>query len=209
MSGRKKKQRGKAESHPDAAAAAPRSSEAAVGAPESSSASWFTSRALVLRYFAVFGLCVVLFYAVTAMPWFRAEFFPAYLELNATLSATLLSWLGEAATAKQFTVTGARFSLEVQRGCDAIEPSALYAAAVAAMPAPFRHKLLGLGLGVPTLLLTNLIRILSLYYTGAFFPDAFEVVHVDVWQPLFILLALTLWIVWILWSLKARTKEAA
>ncbi len=171
--------------------------------------SWWGTRAPVLKYLGVFLGFVVAFYAVTATPWFRGELFPAYLELNARLSAWLLGLLGEAATVKRFVVAGERFTLEVQRGCDAIEPSALYAAAVVAMPAPWRHKLLGLALGVPALLAFNMVRIVSLYYTGVYFPDAFEILHVDVWQPLFILIALLVWIAWTLWSLKRRAPAAA
>ncbi len=70
-------------------------------------------------------------------------------------------------------------------------------------------KLLGLALGVPALLAFNMVRIVSLYYTGVYFPDAFEILHVDVWQPLFILIALLVWIAWTLWSLKRRAPAAA
>ena len=206
MAGRKQRRERKAAGGPAGRAQA---GEAAPANPVEAPRSWLASRAIVLRYFAVFGACVVLFYTLTATPWFREDFFPAYVELNARLSAAILRLFGEAASTQRFTVRGVRFSLEVQRGCDAIEPSALYAAAVVAMPGPLRHKLVGLGLGVPLLLVTNLLRIVSLYYTGVFFPDAFEVVHVDVWQPLFILAALVLWIAWTFWSLKKRAPEAA
>jgi exosortase/archaeosortase family protein len=140
------------------------------------------------------------FYAFTSLPFFRAGLFPRYLRLNAAVSAFLLRAMGEEARAQEVAIISPRYAVTIQRGCDAIEPSALFASAVIAFPAAWRRRLAGAVAGVGLLLGLNLVRIVTLYYTGVFKPEAFETMHLDVWQPAFIFLALLLWILWALWA---------
>lgn len=87
-------------------------------------------------------------------------------------------------------------AIEIERGCDAIEPSALLASAVMASPVPFVSRLLAVGAGTALLMLLNLVRIISLYLFQVHYPAAFETMHLDVWQALFIILAIVLWGMW-------------
>ncbi|MFT5051811.1 MAG: exosortase/archaeosortase family protein [Chlamydiales bacterium] len=158
----------------------------------------------ILTRFAIFFGTLGAFYGVTAMSWFRDSLFPVYLRLNARISAWILNVLGENAGSREFLVFTSKFQLEIRKGCDAIEPSALLVAAVLITPiATSRQKLTALAIGVPSLLIVNLVRIISLYYTGVHYPEAFEMVHVDIWQPGFV--ALTL-IVWALWAASVLSK---
>ncbi|MHC5004765.1 MAG: exosortase H [Planctomycetota bacterium] len=159
--------------------------------------------------FGLFALCLVVYYSVTALAWFQQDVFPAYLRWNAAVSARLLAWAGEGATANDTVVLSQRYALEIKRGCDAIEPAALLAAAIIAFPAAWRRRAIGLAIGIPALLGLNFVRIISLYYTGIHAPDAFEVVHVEVWQPLFIAAALLLWVGWAIWATRRRAAAAA
>lgn len=158
--------------------------------------AWFSAKRPVLRFAAIFGLVMGAYYALTAVPVFRLKLFPAYLQLNAMASAAILRWLGHDARTSELSVVSSRFSLEIARGCDAIEPSALFVAAILAFPGSLRSKLPAMILGVAALLTLNLVRIISLFYAGLYFPAAFEVLHVDVWQPVFILLVLLLFVLW-------------
>lgn len=176
------------------------------GVPRSS--AW-RSKLPVLRFVGVFAGIMIVFYVVTAMAWYRLGVFPRYLALNAQVSATILSWLGEDAASTGATVTAKRFSLVIKEGCDAIEPSALFASAVLAFPSPWRKRLVGAAIGIAALLLINLARILTLYYVGVFWPDQFEAVHVHVWQPLFIFFALAIWLGWALWATSRRLPPEA
>lgn len=49
---------------------------------------------------------------------------------------------------------------------------------------------------------------MSLYYTGIYFPSAFRTMHVDVWQPAFIGLALFFWVIWMQWVTDTKTVKA-
>ena len=81
---------------------------------------------------------------------------------------------------------------------------ALFAAALLSFPARWKSKLIGLAAGLAVLFLLNIVRIVSLYLTGIHYPKAFEFMHVEAWQGIFILFALALWIFWMKWSGKEK-----
>jgi len=166
--------------------------------------AWLRVRRAVFRFVLLFALLVSAFYLLAVLPAYRRFILDPYLTINAAGAATLLRGLGEEVSSRGLSVGGPRFLMEVGAGCDGIEPSALFAAAVLAFPATLRRKLLGLSAGIPPLLAANFARILSLYYAGAHSEKAFDLVHLSLWPPLFVLLVGGLWAVWAL-----RTPEAA
>lgn len=101
-------------------------------------------------------------------------------------------------------------SVSVERGCDALAPSALFVSAVLASPVSIRSRLIAALGGTLLLMVINLVRIISLYLTRIHWPKAFDVMHLDVWQSLFIFLAILLWAVWATWERsRARKKRHA
>lgn len=122
--------------------------------------------------------------------------FAAYLEMTADVSSWLLNLFGEPTTATGATVGTSEFSVKIARGCDALEPLGMFVAAIVAFPAAIRLKLYGIAAGLVILPIINLARVVTLYYTGVLYPEAFETMHLDVWQILFIVLTMALWLVW-------------
>jgi len=163
---------------------------------------WIAQKKPVLAFVLLFALLLGLFYSVTFIDVMELKILPAYMRVNATVSTVVLNMFGENATTHGTSIRSSRYSVDIRHGCDAIEPSALFLAAVLAFPAPWRSKLPGLFLGTLVLAIINLTRIVSLFYTGIYFPKWFETMHVDVWQPVFILLSLTLWVLWAWWATK-------
>jgi hypothetical protein len=45
-----------------------------------------------------------------------------------------------------------------------------------------------------------MIRLISLFFTGIYYPRIFEIMHVDVWQAAFVFLALSFWLIWAWWA---------
>lgn len=162
------------------------------------------ARRSIIRFVSIFAICVAAYYALSGAAIFRESIFPAYLRLNARLTAACLRGLGQSVKADDTCVFSPRFFLTVERGCDAIEPTVLLIAAILASPVPWRPKLFGLIAGPLALAVVNVLRLITLYFTGAYWPAAFDVMHVDVWQAIFIFLALLLWILWALRALKSR-----
>ena len=163
-------------------------------------ANWYRAKNPVLMFVLIFGGVMGLYYAATLTPLFHHTLFPAYLRWNARVSNGFLQWLGQGTTVAGSGISSARFAIDVSRGCDAIEPSMLFLAAVLAFPSAFRRKLPGLFIGTLVLLAVNLVRIVSLFLTGVYYPKAFDAMHADVWQILFILLAIVFWALWVQWA---------
>ncbi len=158
---------------------------------------WWPAKRPVLRFVALFVLVMGVFYALTAVPAYKDRLFPSYLRWTASVSTGLLNGLGRSeASSSGSTVSSGTFALQIREGCDALEPCALFLAAVIAFPVGWRPKMLGAVLGVTALLSMNFVRIVSLYYVRDHAPDYFHTMHVDVWQPAFILLVLVFWLVW-------------
>ncbi len=170
-------------------------------------AGWLFSKQPVFRFVVLFGLVMAVYYAVSTTPLFSQQLGPGHLRLSAAVSSKVLNLFGEDATREGLSVISSRYSVSIRRGCDAIEPSMLLIAAILAFPVSFRAKLPGILIGVLSVQGLNIVRIVSLYYTGAFFPRSFDMMHIEVWQPVFILLVLLLWVVWVFWALRGIRAE--
>jgi exosortase H (IPTLxxWG-CTERM-specific) len=89
------------------------------------------------------------------------------------------------------------FAVEIQPGCNGVEALIILFAAIFAFPAPFKHKLVGFGIGFFAIQLLNLVRIISLFYLGQWNMTAFKWFHLYLWQALIILDALVVWLIWL------------
>ena len=156
---------------------------------------------LILKFLLIFGVLLVVFYVFIAFSSFYSTIFvPWYHHLIAKVSGDLLAILGQEIKVTGKSISSPRFSVDIIRGCDAVEAIALYVCAVLAFPLPFIKKLPGMIAGTLFLLILNLIRIVSLFLIGAYSPRIFGLMHLDVWQALFIFFAVLLWILWLLWA---------
>lgn len=162
----------------------------------------------MLRFVVLVCVMMGAYFGVMSTGVCRDTLFPAYLRVNADLSAWVLRVLGHDAEAAGVSVISPQYSLSIARGCDAIDPSALFAAGVLALQVPLRAKVPGLVLGTLSLLTINLVRIVSLFFVGIHFPKAFHVMHVDVWQPAFIVLAIGFWAVWAIWATRPVVRKS-
>jgi exosortase H (IPTLxxWG-CTERM-specific) len=169
--------------------------------------SWLADKGPILRFFLIFAALVTPLFVVYYAYYEHSAILYRYLSLNARVSAALLRCFGTPATAEGLAVSSPRFGLRVAQGCDAVQPTILFLCAVLASPVAFRLKLPGLLIGVPLLLVLNLVRIVSLCYVRMYFPTLFGLMHIDVWQALFIFLALLFWILWARWA-KGRAAKA-
>jgi exosortase H (IPTLxxWG-CTERM-specific) len=154
---------------------------------------------LILRAWLVFALMIGLFSALMLFLSLYTSFEPW---LNGATAATLASalWLlGADAQAAGTMVTSKIFSAEIITECTAIFPLMIFLAAVVAYPCAWKKKLWGMALGVPAIMVINLIRLISLFYIGYWFPSAFETAHLLVWQSLIIFFAVLVWLVWVEW----------
>ena len=169
---------------------------------------WVEANRRDLRFLLVFGLCMGLYYVSTLTSPVKEGFFPAYLRLNAGASAAVLRAFGQEAAARdQSIISPSGPSIELERGCDAVEPSALFVSAVLASPVPLVARLSAALAGTFLLMMLNLLRIISLFLVRMYWPEAFDTMHLDVWQALFIFLAILLWAMWASHMARKRTVQ--
>ena len=159
--------------------------------------TWWQLNKPVVTFIGTFALIFFLLYSLTWNRFVEDNVFQPYLALNTTVSAKLIGLLGTEIDVWGDTIlAGPDWSIEVRRGCDAVEPSALYIAAVVAFPAAIGAKLVGVIVGVGFLALVNLGRIVSLFYIRRHWPDLFDMMHLEIWQVAFIVLALVTFLLW-------------
>lgn len=159
---------------------------------------WLGPKRPVFQFVAIFAVLMGIFYALDYTALARETVMPAYLRFNAGVSGSLLGIFEDSVTVTGKSIRSPRYSLSIERGCDAVEPSALFLAGVLAFPATLASKIPGMLIGTLCLMAINLFRIISLFYVGIYWPKAFHVMHVDVWQALFIFLAILFWTLWAL-----------
>ncbi len=163
--------------------------------------SW-RERNPILRFVLLFALLMGLFYAFWLTTFFKEYIFTPVAELNAWMASGILNIFGMGTTVSGDLVNSSQFSIAIKRGCDAIEPIALYASAILAFPLAFSKKWKGLLYGALFLLVLNLVRVVSLFLTGVYFPTIFDSMHEEVWQVIFIIMAIVCWMIWIQYETK-------
>jgi exosortase H (IPTLxxWG-CTERM-specific) len=166
----------------------------------------------VLRFVLTFTVLVAAFYAVAFFtPFCRQRLVPSSLRWTAKLAGAALACLGQEITVTDMSISAPRFSVRIVQGCNAIEPIALFTCAVLAFPLPLLRKIPGIVVGSVCLAVLNCVRIVSLFLIGTYLPGIFRVMHIDVWQGVFVLFAMVLWLLWLLWAMQGpvSTEQAS
>lgn len=113
-----------------------------------------------------------------------------YQHAIAVATAGTVNLLGYAAVVDGRDIHSRDFSVTITGGCDAIELTLLFLAAVAAYPADPARKLVGLMAGVVAIAALNLLRVVSLWLIGVQWRSAFDLAHFTLWP--FVLLCATM-----------------
>jgi exosortase H (IPTLxxWG-CTERM-specific) len=152
---------------------------------------------VILRAWTVFAAMIALFTTLLLVLNLYTGFDDWLNRATAAMLAGALWLLGAGGQTVGTIVTSKVFSAEIITECTAIFPIMIFLAAVIAYPSRWKQKLWGIVLGVPAILFVNLIRLVSLFYIGYWFPSVFETAHLLVWQSLIIFFAVLFWLVWV------------
>ena len=113
----------------------------------------------------------------------------------AFLSRLILSAFGKASVSgSNLDYNG--FGIQIVEACDGVLPAMIFLSAVLAFPSRWIDKGWGILIGLPSIFLINLVRLVSLMLVGAAWPGVFEQVHIYVWQALVITLSMVVWVFW-------------
>jgi exosortase/archaeosortase family protein len=160
---------------------------------------WSSPKFLAYRYCGVFALLTLVFYLVLYSSFFGGAVLSSLVDAYSSLTNLVLHLIGTDSTQSGTLVFSDKFSMRIVHECTAVEPCGILAAAVLAYPAPFRARITGVVMGLVLLQVINLVRLVSLFLIGEHFSSAFEFVHGDGWQILFLILAIGMWLLWLQW----------
>lgn len=149
------------------------------------------TRFLVL-FLAILG---VSFTVVALRPVNDAIVVP-YTTFIARVSGSVLNLFGEQATVSQCVVSSPRFAVTIYNGCNGLITSLIFISGVLAFPVRWPGKAIGVIAGLLAIQIINMVRIISLFYIGVFFPAYFNDAHIFIWQSVVILAGVSLWIFW-------------
>jgi len=149
----------------------------------------------VLRFCFRFGVCSIL--AFSLLYALQDQVVEPFTRGIAWLAYTVMRALGAPVGLNGVAVTMPNFSVLIRNNCNAVYEMGLYTALTLAYPAPAGQRTLGILFALVVLYIVNLIRVVSLLYTGYLFPGFFDAAHVYVWQVFFVLVIGGLWLNWL------------
>lgn len=138
----------------------------------------------------------------SALGQLRQRLFDGHHAATAWLSAMCLRPFHNGVSAHDERLSSPTFSLGLGKGCDAVPPSILVLAGVAAMPVGWRARAIGALLLMAAVQALNVVRVASLFLVGVHWHSAFDTMHMEVWPAIFILFAVGSWSAWAVWAMK-------
>jgi exosortase H (IPTLxxWG-CTERM-specific) len=148
------------------------------------------------RFLLVFGILLVVFYALVAIRPVNDHVVVPFTSVVAGISGALLRVLGEMVAVKGTVIASSSFSVNIENGCNGLETALLLAAAVFAFPASWRQRAVGLLGGFLAIQMINLVRVVTLFWIGVHRSAWFGSAHTLVWQTIVVLFGVGFFVVW-------------
>ncbi len=158
---------------------------------------WLRNNRSQLFLVLIVGISMSVYYFITGTEGFRKGFLPTYLHFLAEVTGTVLNLFGANVSVSTTIVQSKQFAMDIAYGCDALEPITLFTVVVAAFPARFKARISAIPVGIILLFMVNIVRLLTLYYAGSTSTELFELMHIEIWQPIFIVCALVMFILYV------------
>jgi exosortase H (IPTLxxWG-CTERM-specific) len=151
------------------------------------------------RFVLIFVLLLAAAFAIELTPPAQAVLVVPWTEGLARLSAGVLKLFDPnvAAFGRVLQSTRNGFAVSIEAGCNGVEAALILLCAMAAFPAPWKHRLVGMAIGLAAVQALNVLRVITLFYVGQWNERAFEWAHLYLWQALVMLDVLIVWMVWI------------
>jgi exosortase H (IPTLxxWG-CTERM-specific) len=151
------------------------------------------------RFFVLFVVLLAVLFGLELTPWAQVWFVVPWTNALASISTSIVTMFDPnvVATGKVIRSATNGFAVSIEAGCNGVEATLVLCAAILAFPAPWRHKVIGLVIGVLAVQLLNIVRVISLFYLGQWNIEVFEWAHQYVWQALIMLDVLIVWLIWV------------
>lgn len=123
------------------------------------------------------------------------------LLVTATATGACANLTGVPATVVGNQVFLASRTLQIDPQCTGVSLAMLYAALVLAYPLGLRHKLIGLAVGLPALILTNMLRLTAVaQLSGPLDDEAFLFVHDYLFMIVMMGAVIAFWVAYLEWA---------
>lgn len=154
---------------------------------------------MMLRFAGLFVLLLAGSFALELTPAGQAALVIPWTEGLARLSAGIVTIFDPqvAAYGRILQSTRNGFAVSIEAGCNGVEAALILICAIVAFPAPWKHRLVGMAIGLVAVQALNVVRVITLFYVGQWNERAFEWAHLYLWQALVMLDVVIVWLVWI------------
>jgi exosortase H (IPTLxxWG-CTERM-specific) len=149
-----------------------------------------------VTFLALFVVLLAGSFTLISVNWVNDHVIEPFTGGIARVSGAALNMLGQHVSMRGTVIQGSHFAVNIRNGCNGVEAMLIFLSAVLAFPAPWRSRLAGLGLGILAIQIINLVRVVSLYLTGVYYPRIFDASHTVIWQSIVILFGVLLWVYW-------------
>jgi len=165
--------------------------------PNSKKAKSRSSRVL-LKFFGFFALAMAIFYAIYYSSFYADYINGPLLNFQARISNFFLALIGQGTSVDGDVIYSDDFRVSIKGGCDGVEATALYICAVLVFPLiSLKKKVPGLLWGVGILFVINIFRIVMLFLSGKYWPEAFDFLHLHGGVVIFTVISIVLWMIWV------------
>jgi len=154
----------------------------------------------VLAFVGRYCLWTVVFYALTLLPGYKTVL-DYYIEHSVRVDSWILNLFGEQTTVEGATIKSGLSAVTIIDACMAIQFMVFAAAAICAFPARLKQKCVGImatGLAIEA---ANHLRIMTLHLTNYYRESAFDLVHLEIWPGVLVVVTLGVTLAWIKWAI--------
>jgi exosortase H (IPTLxxWG-CTERM-specific) len=153
----------------------------------------------MIRFFILFLVLQAGLFGFELTPWAQEWFVVPWTSRLAAISAGIVKIFDSdvLAQGKVLQSVSNGFAVSIEAGCNGVEATIVLVAAILAFPASWKHKLIGLIVGIVAVQGLNIVRVISLFYLGQWNFNAFEWAHLYVWQALIMLDVMVVWLLWV------------
>jgi exosortase/archaeosortase family protein len=131
-----------------------------------------------------------------------------YIEFTARLAAFIMKIFDNTIITNGTFISNAKYSINVGFGCDGLDPMMVFFAGIAGVPVAIKYKIPGIILGIISLYLLNIFRIILLFIIGMNNQELFQQMHLEILPIVYIILSISLLISWYYWlSIRLRKNE--
>lgn len=125
----------------------------------------------------------------------------------ADVSGIALEFLGIPVSLDGAVIGASGFLAVIAQQCTAIELLLVFSALALVCPVSLKARAWALLLGIPSLCLLNLVRVISLLLIGIGFPQHLDMAHLVIWQTIMVVAAFTMWLLWLRWAYNVEHND--